>query len=1089
MGIFDRRNTFYNSTWHQYKLPSSSWQLTNPLVTQDGNNIKLNWNGYNHPQNSIVWNPFGLEQRSWTGYNPETGEYGTLPMSPRYVEPSQHSYIDPIPPYKPYNAPSHYDYDDIYSDADPNKKPVSDQTIENIRMGLNGATQTIDALGQGRTTGDNDANHYIGMVSKIGSNLPGKAGLIFSSINAASSIVNALVGSKLNDKNIKAMESAIQNRSRYQFGDNSTTDALIAGSQSNVDLAAPGADFYGKDGLLQDWLGYGVGKAHGKAWSNKRLIDNANAQAHNTEALAYKDYQNKMIRRGLLAEPYALGGAINRFDNGGGINKPYTHGSLFTNGLVQINNGGSHEANPYQGVQFGVDPQGVPNMVEEGETIFNAGAYGGPDSYSFSDRIKFPTKEYGNMFALGGKTKRVKGKRNKNYTFADVSKLLSKESEERPNDDKSLRTLAANLEKLAMIQEEVKAKDMLSQMNPLDIMAALQQSPIGEQMVDNVQQNADGQSMMEQQPMMAAYGGHLFNKGGKVNIYADAGKLNYTYSPDSGEKVYGLPESMRLHEGLFGEAISDYIKQEYDKYEQYKKDGDWNAAEQVAAELSESLWAINYLYLQAVRNPNDRNAVINLQSEFDKLGLNKNVEKQLSTKNDKDSYPIYKGDDKVYSDVGKERDGKFGMVSQARYIGGFTEQDKQRLSQMHITPYSYNDFMKAHPDVNTDPDNVFGEGMFPNDITKNLYFTFHNDYDDTEQVILNPAWTEGSDEPKYISMIDYLTMYENMNFDNAEPTDEQIDIMNKYTEDGEPIKIGPFEYQQVYKLADGAVVGPQKTQIQQQEQKSTQGEVSADNTQNNNASDKDKFAYRLKPQKDWESDAALGITLADYLDSMFGNGRTFQSPGANAAYNYVSRLENIPMVRSTPTGTKMVYRPRNLNFDLNSIDNTTLSNLRAINNLNQGFAAANNIAMLNSGRDAAAKARQQALEDDLKTQQVVFANNNQVDQTNAQNSLAAQQTNAQNLAKAREAQATIASQLANTLSQNYNNWLNYRNTQSSGLAQLLYNRGYNKTMFDLKNRAFLLMNQHPEMAMLAGIPMERVKKTNGMYDPYDLLFG
>ena len=41
-----------------------------------------------------------------------------------------------------------------------------------------------------------------------------------------------------------------------------------------------------------------------------------------------------MIRRGLLAEPYALGGAINRFDNGGGINTPFTHGGLFSNGLI-----------------------------------------------------------------------------------------------------------------------------------------------------------------------------------------------------------------------------------------------------------------------------------------------------------------------------------------------------------------------------------------------------------------------------------------------------------------------------------------------------------------------------------------------------------------------------------------------------------------------------------------------------------------------------------------------------------------------------------------------------------------------------------
>jgi hypothetical protein len=37
---------------------------------------------------------------------------------------------------------------------------------------------------------------------------------------------------------------------------------------------------------------------------------------------------------------------------GGPLN---THGGSFTNGLIFINNGGTHEANPYGGVPMGVD--------------------------------------------------------------------------------------------------------------------------------------------------------------------------------------------------------------------------------------------------------------------------------------------------------------------------------------------------------------------------------------------------------------------------------------------------------------------------------------------------------------------------------------------------------------------------------------------------------------------------------------------------------------------------------------------------------------------------------------------------------------
>lgn len=126
---------------------------------------------------------------------------------------------------------------------------------------------------------------------------------------------------------------------------------------------------------------------------------------------------------------------------GGWLN---SQGGNFTNGVTFIDNGGSHEANPFEGVQMGIDPQGVPNLVEEGEVIFN--------DYVFSDRMKLP-KKLKEKYSIKGET------------FADAAKELNKESEERPNDPISQRGLEAFMSALAESQEEVRIKDEGRRMN------------------------------------------------------------------------------------------------------------------------------------------------------------------------------------------------------------------------------------------------------------------------------------------------------------------------------------------------------------------------------------------------------------------------------------------------------------------------------------------------------------------------------------------------------------------------------------------------------------------------------------------------
>ena len=111
----------------------------------------------------------------------------------------------------------------------------------------------------------------------------------------------------------------------------------------------------------------------------------------------------------------------------------------FTNGVTWINNGDTHEANPNDGVQMGIAPDGKPNLVEEGEVIFN--------NYVYSNRLKVP-KELKEKYNLG----------NHIETFADAFKYLQKESEERPNDPISNNGLNDIAMTLAQSQEDIRSK-------------------------------------------------------------------------------------------------------------------------------------------------------------------------------------------------------------------------------------------------------------------------------------------------------------------------------------------------------------------------------------------------------------------------------------------------------------------------------------------------------------------------------------------------------------------------------------------------------------------------------------------------------
>lgn len=266
------------------------------------------------------------------------------------------------------------------------------------------------------------------------------------------------------------------------------------GASAGVSFGGPwGAAIGGVAGALSGTAAWLTGKSKGKREADKanKQITAANERMDNNFQNAVQELQEAQINNA-LANYAAYGGMLdinNEYKMGGGIHikkenrgkftdycggkvteecikkgknssspavrkratfaanaRKWKHadgGPLESNGIIWpselmfINNGGTHEENPNEGIQIGVDNEGVPNLVEEGEVIYG--------DYVFSNRLKVP-KEVRKELKLG----------KKDITFADAVEKFAKESEERPNDRISELGLRANLDKLIPVQERMR---------------------------------------------------------------------------------------------------------------------------------------------------------------------------------------------------------------------------------------------------------------------------------------------------------------------------------------------------------------------------------------------------------------------------------------------------------------------------------------------------------------------------------------------------------------------------------------------------------------------------------------------------------
>ena len=187
------------------------------------------------------------------------------------------------------------------------------------------------------------------------------------------------------------------------------------------------------------------------------------------------------------------------------------HGGYFSPpGYFRIDTGGSHDENPNGGVQIGVDDQGIPNMLEENESVY--------EDYVYSDNIKADLK----FLKENHLPEKYAGK-----LYSEIADILVDEIEDRPLDTISNNGLQVMLGRLATAQdsqkqeEEQKALEKeLEQLSPeeLDDLEAMLASQEGaapvqpEQAVvpEQVQVPVDGMPQ-EMQPQVMAMGG-LMNK-------------------------------------------------------------------------------------------------------------------------------------------------------------------------------------------------------------------------------------------------------------------------------------------------------------------------------------------------------------------------------------------------------------------------------------------------------------------------------------------------------------------------------------------------------------------------------------------------
>lgn len=426
--------------------------------------------------------------------------------------------------------------------------------------GVGAAASVIGGLGKslisnGLSTKAGEGTASVG--SALGSAVSSFNPLVGAAISAGSNLAGGIVNSAFGYK-LKGDKEAKENIARLNnvVVDDSSADSIenqMASTSlgTNIVTAKNGwltnkgtekaAEFNKRQELAQQYAQNSFNNAiqNNQTEQKEDMLSNYVALGGDTKAgndNISKDYARSLTSyakssrkwRNTIRGPLTENGDDALFALGGNLG----HGADFSNGVTKVNAGKSHEENPHNGVQMGKDGNGTPNLVEEGEVVWN--------DKVFTDRIKVPEEV----------RRKLKVHGRKDMSFAEAANKIQKESEERPNDPISKAGLNAALGRLFNAQEDLKqqmeedkARAEFEALSPEEKKAVMQQIAMAQQQaLQEAQQQeaqqqegqAEGQqemaqqqaaqeaspeeaqaaAMQEEQANVAAYGGNLYGDGG-----------------------------------------------------------------------------------------------------------------------------------------------------------------------------------------------------------------------------------------------------------------------------------------------------------------------------------------------------------------------------------------------------------------------------------------------------------------------------------------------------------------------------------------------------------------------------------------------
>lgn len=212
-----------------------------------------------------------------------------------------------------------------------------------------------------------------------------------------------------------------------------TFNGVLSGASAGASVGGPWGAVAGGIAGLGAGLG-GIFTGNAKARNNAEEL-NYLGRRNNTQL--YANYENAVSN----THDMKFNKSILNMSNSAYGGPLFNHSENFDNGITFINVGGTHEENPLGGVPVGVDQNGTPNLVEEGEVIWN--------DYVFSNRLK-PTKK---QLEEAGYKNKYEG-----LPFSKVAEKIQQGAAERVNDQIAIDSMNDALSQLAQMQEMIRTK-------------------------------------------------------------------------------------------------------------------------------------------------------------------------------------------------------------------------------------------------------------------------------------------------------------------------------------------------------------------------------------------------------------------------------------------------------------------------------------------------------------------------------------------------------------------------------------------------------------------------------------------------------